>query len=77
MDAGINVFPKDLKRPEYSLDMVKNMAKGLNLMIFAQVNSTTDHQKGARPLFASGVNLRFFLHCQCFQFVVARSQRSV
>jgi ribonuclease HI len=39
-----NVFPKDLKRPEYSLDMVKNMAKGLNPMIFAQVNSTSDDE---------------------------------
>ena len=39
-----NVFPKDLKRPEYSLDMVKNMAKGLNQMIFAQVNATSDDE---------------------------------
>ena len=39
-----NVFPKDLKRPEYSLDMVQNMAKGLNQMIFAQVNSTSDDE---------------------------------
>ena len=39
-----NVFPKDLKRPEYSLDMVRNMAKGLNPMIFAQVNSTSDDE---------------------------------
>jgi hypothetical protein len=39
-----NVFPKDLKRPEYSLEMVRNMAKGLNPMIFAQVNSTSDDE---------------------------------
>ena len=26
------------------MDMVKNMAKGLNPMIFAQVNSTTDDE---------------------------------
>ena len=39
-----NVFPKDLKRPEYSLEMVRIMAKGLNSMIFAQVNSTSDDE---------------------------------
>ena len=39
-----NVFPKDLKRPEYSLDMVKNMAKGLNQMIFSQVNATSNDE---------------------------------
>ena len=39
-----NVFPKDFKRPEYSLDMVKNMAKGFNQMIFAQVNATSDDE---------------------------------
>ena len=39
-----HVFPKDLKRPEYSLDMVRNMAKGLNQMILAQVNATSDDE---------------------------------
>ena len=37
-----NVFPKDLKRPEYSLEMVWNMEIGLNSMIFAKVISTSD-----------------------------------
>ena len=39
-----NVFPNGLKRPRYSLEMVRNMAKGLNPMIFAQVNSTSDDE---------------------------------
>ena len=37
-----HVFPKETKRPEYTLDMVKSMAKGLNKMIYKQVESTAD-----------------------------------
>ena len=39
-----NVFPKETKRPEYTVDMVRNMAKGLNQMIFGQVNGTSDDE---------------------------------
>eukprot|EP00435_Cladocopium_sp_Y103_P069221 s1948_g32.t3 len=39
-----NVFPKETKRPEYSLEMIRSMAKGLNQMIFAQVKSTEDNE---------------------------------
>ena len=39
-----NVFPKDTKRPEYTIDMVKSMAKGLNHAIFKQVNGTSDDE---------------------------------
>jgi len=37
-----NVFPRETKRPEYTLDMVKNMAKGVNNMIYSQVVGTSD-----------------------------------
>ena len=61
------------------LRLVRNSFWMFSTIIFGSKRhlSTFEHQKGARPLFASGVNLSFFLHCQCFQFVVARSQRSV
>ena len=36
-----NVFPRETKRPEYTLDMVKNMAKGVNNMIYSQVVGTS------------------------------------
>eukprot|EP00435_Cladocopium_sp_Y103_P046974 s90_g13.t1 len=39
-----HVLPKETERPEYTLDMVRSMAKGLNQMIFAQVNSTEDKE---------------------------------
>ena len=39
-----NVFPKETKRPEYTVDMVRNMAKGLNQMVFGQVNATADDE---------------------------------
>ena len=35
-----HVFPKETKRPEYTLDMVKSMAKGTNHMIYSQVCNT-------------------------------------
>lgn len=37
-----SVFPRETKRPEYTLDMVKNMAKGVNNMIYSQVVGTSD-----------------------------------
>ena len=37
-----NVFPRETKRPEYTLDMVKNMAKGVSNMIYSQVVGTSD-----------------------------------
>ena len=37
-----NVFPKETKRPEYTIDMVKSMAKGLNKSIFSQVCDSGD-----------------------------------
>ena len=39
-----NVFPRETKRPEYTLDMVKNMAKGVNNMIYSQVVGTSDDE---------------------------------
>ena len=36
------VFPRETKRPEYTIDMVKNMAKGVNNMIYSQVVGTSD-----------------------------------
>eukprot|EP00435_Cladocopium_sp_Y103_P015182 s5093_g3.t1 len=35
-------FPKETKRPEYTVDMVKSMALGINKMILAQVNATEE-----------------------------------
>ena len=37
-----NVFPKDTKRPEYTIEMFQSMAKGLSHMICGQVNGTAD-----------------------------------
>eukprot|EP00435_Cladocopium_sp_Y103_P072753 s158_g41.t1 len=42
--TGSGVFPKDTKRPEYTVDMVKSMALGLNKMIVAQVNATEENE---------------------------------
>jgi len=39
-----NVFPRETKGPEYTLDMVKNMAKGVNNMIYSQVVGTSDDE---------------------------------
>ena len=37
-----HVFPRETKRPEYTLDMVKSMAKGTNHMIYSQVCNTVN-----------------------------------
>ena len=37
-----NVFPKETKEPEYTVDMVRSAAKGVNQMVFGQVNGTSD-----------------------------------
>ena len=37
-----NVFPKETKRPEYTLEMVKNLAQGTSRMIWGQVGATAD-----------------------------------
>lgn len=39
-----NVFPKETKRPKYTIDMVKSMAKGLNQSIFSQVCNSGDDE---------------------------------
>ena len=39
-----NVFPKETKRTEYTVDMVSSVAKGLNQMVFGQVNGTSDDE---------------------------------
>ena len=39
-----NVFPKEQMRPEYTIDMVKSMAKGLNKSIFSQVCDSGDDE---------------------------------
>ena len=35
-----NVFPKETKRPEYNMDLVKSMVKGLNNVILKQVQAS-------------------------------------
>jgi len=39
-----NVFPKETKRPEYNIDLVKSMAKGLNSVILKQVQATENDE---------------------------------
>ena len=38
------VFPKETKRPEYTTEMVKNMAKGLNKAVYKQVCETGEDE---------------------------------
>lgn len=42
-----NVFPKETKRPEYDIDLVKSMAKGLNHAILKQVQTPADDELSA------------------------------
>ena len=39
-----NVFPKETKRPEYNVDLVRSMAKGLNNVILKQVQATENDE---------------------------------
>ena len=39
-----NVFPKETKRPEYNVDLVRSMAKGLNNVILKQVQATDNDE---------------------------------
>eukprot|EP00435_Cladocopium_sp_Y103_P037020 s3875_g9.t1 len=38
------VFPKDTKRPEYTVEMVRAMATGVNKMILTQINATETNE---------------------------------
>ena len=38
----MHCFSKETKIPEHTLDLVKNMAKGVNNMIYSQVVGTPD-----------------------------------
>ena len=42
-----NVFPKETKRPEYDIELVKSMAKGLNHAILKQVQMPADDELSA------------------------------
>lgn len=45
LDVKSNVFPRETKRPEYTLDIVRNMAKGVNNIIYSQVVGTKRWRK--------------------------------
>jgi len=40
LDDKIKCFSRETKRPEYTLDMVKNMAKDVDNVIYSQVVGT-------------------------------------